>query len=151
MEASTAAPSSSLGTPDTPLLLTDQLVELCPTLSSVQALARLPVSAFPGGHSERTARLTRALLRACSNGDSDLLTWMLHLRAQASHASVAESAGQQAQMQPEAEAMKDVDVRTARDEDGSGPLVLAACSGQVDIVHMLVQAGADVNERDACE
>jgi hypothetical protein len=42
-------------------------------------------------------------------------------------------------------------LRTARDDDGTGPLVLASSAGHVDVVHMLVRAGADVDERDPCE
>ncbi|CEH14545.1 PROTEIN F40G9.17 [Ceraceosorus bombacis] len=125
------------------LTLQNPLSELCPSLLFVQSLASQPVAQFAGGTPEKSARLTRALLRACTFGDSDLVTWILQVRSQAVDSRLSKDA------QPEAIALAEIDLRNARDENGSGAMVLAASGGHVDIVHMLVQAGAELDERDS--
>lgn len=38
----------------------------------------------------------------------------------------------------------------AQDEDGTTPLIYAACFGHLDVLYALINAGADVNAQDKC-
>jgi hypothetical protein len=100
------------------------------------------VDDLPGAdESFRRSRLEKAILRAASNGDVELLSWICYVRSRRSSGDTI----------PEAKAMEGIDWEDLRDDEGSGPLNLAASSGHADIVQLLVQHGADVDERDACE
>jgi hypothetical protein len=128
---------------DSAALLTDPLLELCPSLHSIQSLCLLSVDSLPGrDESFRKRRLDKAILRAASSGDVELLSWICYTRSRRSSAEGST---------PEAQAMRGIDWEDVRDEEGSGPMVLAASSGHADIVQLLVQHGANVDERDACE
>ena len=146
--ASTAPPPPLLASPPLPprpgekadalTLLADPLIELCPSLHSIQTLCLLPVASLPErDESFRRRRLEKALLRAASNGDVELISWVCNAKRQ--------------RKGPEAKALEWLEWGSLRDDEGTGPLNLAASSGHADIVQMLVQNGADVEERDACE
>lgn len=127
---------------DTIALLVDPLLELCPSLHSIQSLCLLPISSLPSlDESFRTKRLEKAILRAASNGDEELLSWVCYIRTRRKSGDAC----------PEAIAMEGIEWAEMRDDEGSGPLNLAASSGHATIVQLLVQHGADVDERDACE
>ena len=74
---------------------------------------------------EKIACLNRLLSTAASNGDVVRVNDIL-------------SSGRQ---------WLDLD---ARDEDGTTPLIYAACFGHIDVVYSLLSAGASVNTQDKC-
>lgn len=39
----------------------------------------------------------------------------------------------------------------AKDSDGSPPLIYAACFGKIDVVKLLIEAGANVDAQDSCK
>ncbi|KAF9430524.1 hypothetical protein BGZ94_006319 [Podila epigama] len=72
---------------------------------------------------ERRQKLSKMFSRAASNGDMDRIADMLdHFREW-------------------------IDIE-AQDEDGTSPLIYAACFGHVEIAFMLLEAGAVVDARD---
>lgn len=127
---------------DTIALLVDPLLELCPSLHSIQSLCLLPVNSLPSqDESFRTKRLEKAILRAASNGDEELLSWICYIQSRRKNGDAC----------LEAVALEGIEWAELRDDEGSGPLNLAASSGHATIVQLLVQHGVDVDERDACE
>ena len=136
-----SAPTTSTRTADLDLsVVQDPILDLCPSLDILNQIARSP-SLDP---QIKKDKLRRALLRAASNGDTDMLSWLLDSRAEAR------------QILSEDAARRDSNGRLKiafdhiRDEDGSGPVVLATCAGHIDAVTMLILNGAEIDERDAC-
>ncbi|EPQ28830.1 uncharacterized protein PFL1_03633 [Pseudozyma flocculosa PF-1] len=121
-------------------LVSDPILDLCPSLDLLKSLARS--SAISADVKQQ--KLRRALLRAASNGDTDMLSWLLDPRNEARVLIAGPDAGIDANGRPR------IAFDEIRDEDGTGPVVLASCAGHVDCVTMLVMSGADVDERDAC-
>jgi hypothetical protein len=75
---------------------------------------------------EKKQKLSRMFSRAASNGDMNRIADMLdHCRQW-------------------------IDIE-AQDEDGTSPLIYAACFGHVEIAFMLLEAGAVVDARDKCK
>lgn len=101
-------------------------LELCPTIDGVQSLLRSTLST-----EAKIKKLSQVVLRAASNGDTDLLTWLIQTAR--SHPVLAA-----------------IHIPSVREEDGSamGPVSLAASAGHVDAVRILVDHGADVDETD---
>ncbi|PWN49709.1 hypothetical protein IE53DRAFT_369537 [Violaceomyces palustris] len=123
-------------------IIFDPILELCPSIDILRQIARL-------GHDKiseqrKRAKLSKALLRASSNGDTDILGWLLDPKAEARSHLVDHDAP------PLPSGLKPIAFNTIRDDDDSGPVVLASCAGHVDAVRMLVLNGADVDERDSC-
>jgi ankyrin repeat protein len=77
---------------------------------------------------DKHAKITRIFSRAASNGDVEKIKEMLATK----------------ELRP----YIDID---ARDEDGTTPLIYAACFGKVDIALALLDAGAKVNTQDKCK
>lgn len=133
------------------------LLDLCPSISTLRAL--LQVTASQVSDEEKRRRIARALLRAAGSGDVDLLAWLLDARAEGrawlpscAHSGVPTTIlGVAEGRASQANGIPAIDFAALRDEDGAGPVVLAATFGHVDAVRMLVLAGADVDERDQCE
>lgn len=65
--------------------------------------------------------------------------------------SRAASNGDRARMQDMLEHFRDWIDLDAQDEDGTSPLIYAACFGHVEIASMLLEAGAVVDARDRCK
>lgn len=116
----------------------DPILELCPSLDLLKRIAR---SASLDLQLKRT-KLTKALLRAASNGDTDMLSWLLDSRAEARQ--IISQSGTASSGRPK------IAFDQIRDEEGTGPVVLATCAGHIDAVTMLVINGAEIDERDAC-
>lgn len=74
------------------------------------------------------ARMSRLLSRAASNGDDKRVCELLE--------------------NPDARAWIDPD---AQDEDGTTPLIYAACFGYIDVAKALLRAGANVDAQDKCK
>jgi ankyrin repeat protein len=89
---------------------------------SIQSISKQLLNAPVDVHSQIC---TRALVRACANGDAELLDWLL-----------TQQRGQ-------------VDLKHAVDEDGCPALVLAVLNGRGDFVRLLIEAGCDVHASDA--
>ncbi|CDU23969.1 uncharacterized protein SPSC_02598 [Sporisorium scitamineum] len=137
------AATSTNGAPAADLDLSvvqDPILDLCPSLDILKQIAR---SCSLDIHVKK-AKLGRALLRAASNGDTDMLSWLLDSRAPARHIIAQDPTHTDSQGRPK------VAFDQMRDEEGSGPVVLATCAGHIDAVTMLVFNGAEVDERDAC-
>jgi hypothetical protein len=115
--SSSASTSTSLSNPP------DRLTELSPTPETLQVL--LDDAHCPPDVKRRT--FTDALLRAASNGDADLIEWLLDGRGDARKWVILE----------------------ATDDDGVPAIVLATCFGHGDAVRALVEAGADVDTTDS--
>ena len=140
-DASTTSPNSAAAATDLDLsVVQDPILDLCPSLDILKQIAR----SSSLDNAVKKAKLGRALLRAASNGDTDMLSWLLDSRAPAR------------QLISDATARRDSQGRSKvafdqmRDDEGSGPVVLATCAGHIDAVTMLIFNGADVDERDAC-
>lgn len=111
--------------------------EAFPTIASVHALLH---SATYDDESA-LAKLGRIFLRVAYIGDIDLLGWMLR-RRQSDQGSSASAL------------LSKLDIRSLRDQadhGALGPVSLAASSGHVAAVEMLLNAGADIEETDAGE
>ena len=121
-------------------IVSDPILDLCPSLDLLVALARSPNV----DREAKRQRLSRALLRASSNGDTDILSWLLDSRAEARELLASPDAPRDSAGRPK------INFDQIKDEDGTGPVVLAACAGHVDAVTHLILNGADVDERDAC-
>ena len=65
--------------------------------------------------------------------------------------SRAASNGDRARMQDMLEHFRDWIDLDAQDEDGTSPLIYAACFGHVEVASMLLEAGAVVDARDKCK
>lgn len=118
----------------------DPILDLCPSLDILQQIARSPSLDV----NVKKTKLSKALLRAASNGDTDMLSWLLDSRAPARHLISQDPTRTDSQGRPK------IAFDQMRDEEGSGPVVLATCAGHIDAVTMLVFNGADVDERDSC-
>jgi hypothetical protein len=118
-----ARPGSSSSTSTSIASLPDRLDELSPTTESLQTL--LANEECSSG--DKCQAFTAALLRAASNGDADLLEWLLDPRGAARQYVILETT----------------------DDDGVPPIVLATCFGHGDAVRVLVEAGADVDATDS--
>ena len=98
-------------------------------------------------------RLTKAILRSSALGDVDVLAWFLDRRDKgliASSSSISSTG--MSTSQPDAMLFAQIDIRSIRDpEGGMGPVTLATSAGHFDAVKMLVEYGADVDERDEGE
>ncbi|UZJ53864.1 hypothetical protein CBS101457_003184 [Exobasidium rhododendri] len=135
-----ALPPRPIKKSDSLSLLADPLQELCPSLHSIQSLCQLPLSSLPDAKEGfRKRRLEKAILRAASNGDSELLSWVCYIKSKVGTENRC----------VEMTALEGLDWDNIRDDEGTGPLNLAASSGHAEIVQMLVRNGADVDERDA--
>ncbi|PWZ02666.1 hypothetical protein BCV70DRAFT_196909 [Testicularia cyperi] len=138
--ASDQASGARLQLDDT--VVQDPILDLCPSLEILQQLSR----SARFSRQVKQDKLGRALLRASSNGDTDMLSWLLDHNAEARKFLADEVA-------PAATGSSRQSLRIEfgrfRDEEGSGPVVLAACAGHIDAVAMLIVHGADVDERDA--
>jgi hypothetical protein len=77
---------------------------------------------------EKTKRITKIFTRAASNGDARKIRHMLS----------------QEQLIP----FIDID---RQDEDGTTPLIYAACFGALDVLRALLEAGANPNRQDKCK
>ncbi|CBQ67761.1 conserved hypothetical protein [Sporisorium reilianum SRZ2] len=143
-DAVAATTSTTNGTPPAADLdlsvVQDPILDLCPSLDILNQIARS--SSLDAD--VKKAKLTRALLRAASNGDTDMLSWLLDSRAPARHIISHDPARTDSQARPK------IAFDQIRDEEGSGPVVLATCAGHIDAVTMLVFNGAEIDERDAC-
>ncbi|ETS63602.1 hypothetical protein PaG_01901 [Moesziomyces aphidis] len=118
----------------------DPILDLCPSLDILKQIARstaLDVQV-------KKDKLTRALLRAASNGDTDMLSWLLDSRAEARQLISLPSSHR------DSHGRSVVAFDQMRDDEGSGPVVLATCAGHIDAVTMLALNGAPIDERDAC-
>lgn len=116
----------------------DPILELCPSLDILRRIARSSSVEPP----LKRAKLIRALLRAASNGDTDMLSWLLDSRAEARQIIAQPNLGPNGRSR--------IAFDQIRDEEGTGPVVLATCAGHIDAVTMLVINGAEIDERDAC-
>ncbi|PWN32478.1 uncharacterized protein FA14DRAFT_161899 [Meira miltonrushii] len=114
----------------------DPLQELCPSLEATKALCSKPSSEIPGGEALRRSKIQNAILKAASSGDNDLLLWIC-------------SQIQASRLQQNLPAFNGFDWATIRDEDAIGPVNLATSMGHADAVRTLIQAGAEINERDS--
>lgn len=74
---------------------------------------------------EKRQKLSKMFSRAASNGDMNRIADMLD------------------------QCREWIDIE-AQDEDGTSPLIYAACFGHVEIAFMLLEAGAVVDARDKC-
>jgi Ankyrin repeats (3 copies) len=77
---------------------------------------------------EKSKRITKIFTRAASNGDARKIRHMLS----------------QEQLIP----FIDID---RQDEDGTTPLIYAACFGALDVLRALLEAGANPNRQDKCK
>ncbi len=121
-------------------LVADPILELCPSLEILQQI----VHSSAVDLETKKAKLGRALLRAASNGDTDMLSWLLDRKAEARPILASRS------KRTDSRGRSDIAFEELRDEEGSGPVVLASCAGHIDAVTVLVLNGAEVDERDAC-
>lgn len=137
--------------------LLDPLQELCPSLETLQALCQFqPVpfsseqAAAHGEQHHRLQRISRAILRAASSGDMGLLNWICPLMSMpaGSLGAASSSSASPFTRSAVAPALAELTWAEIRDEDGAGPVNLAASSGYPEAVRLLVRHGADVNERD---
>ncbi|SNX81673.1 uncharacterized protein MEPE_00378 [Melanopsichium pennsylvanicum] len=122
-------------------IVQDPILDLCPSLDILKQIARSP-SLDP---LIKKVKLSKALLRASSNGDTDMLSWLLDSRAEARQIISEDRARRDPHERPK------IAFPHIRDEEGSGPVVLATCAGHIDAVTMLILNGAEVDERDACD
>jgi hypothetical protein len=123
----TAMPSSPI--PGSPAFqkrrISDLLLDVSPSPLSLTALVnRTSIS-----DEEKRRAFDAVLLRASSNGDADLLEWMLHKKG----------------------AVKGFVDPGAKDEDGVPAIVLASCFGHGEAVRVLVEGGASVDATDKSE
>lgn len=135
--------SSAPATPKLDLdlsIIQDPILDLCPSLDILMQIARSSTIDAKLRHD----KLSRALLRACSNGDTDMLSWLLDPRAEARHILAQQPAASDNHGRPK------IAFDQVRDEEGTGPVVLATCAGHIDAVTMLILNGAEIDERDAC-
>uniref|UniRef100_V5F0X0 Dilute domain-containing protein n=1 Tax=Kalmanozyma brasiliensis (strain GHG001) TaxID=1365824 RepID=V5F0X0_KALBG len=120
-------------------IVQDPILEMCPSLDILQHI----VQSTSLDLKVKKAKLSSALLRAASNGDIDMLSWLLDRKAEARPIIAAGSNRTNSRGTP------DVSFQELRDEEGSGPVVLATCAGHIDAVTVLIINGAEVDERDA--
>ncbi|CCF54087.1 hypothetical protein NDA10_002688 [Ustilago hordei] len=118
----------------------DPILDLCPSLDILKQIARSSTL-----HAQvKKDKLSKALLRAASNGDTDMLSWLLDSRAEARQIISHHPSRRDSQGRPR------IAFEHIRDEEGTGPVVLATCAGHIDAVTMLILNGAEIDERDAC-
>ena len=118
----------------------DPILDLCPSLDILKQIARSSTL-----HAQvKKDKLSKALLRAASNGDTDMLSWLLDSRAEARQIISHHPSRRDSQGRPR------IAFEQIRDEEGTGPVVLATCAGHIDAVTMLILNGAEIDERDAC-
>lgn len=135
------APSSRIHNVDLDLsVVHDPILDLCPSLELLHQIVR----SSNLDSQLKKEKLTKALLRAASNGDTDMLSWLLDSKAEARQILSQDPADRDSHGRPK------VAFDKMRDEEGTGPVVLATCAGHIDAVTMLVLNGADIDERDAC-
>ena len=104
---------------------TPRLEQLAPTAAQLSAL----LSDTDLDHASKGRHLAAALVSAASNGDADLLEWILSSTSPAhAHADA---------------------LHQARDSEGAPPLVLATCFGHSDCVRICIEAGLDPNAVDS--
>ncbi|CAO1615999.1 unnamed protein product [Sympodiomycopsis kandeliae] len=120
--------------------------EFSPSIESILNIAKSDQST-----DTKLSRLAKAILRCSEFGDTDFLTWFLQTRSSSDTASNTSSSSSVAQL------FAQLDLRSIRDNDheagssdsiGMGPVTLAASAGHVDTVRVLVEYGADIDERD---
>lgn len=112
--------------------------EFSPCIESILNIARSDQS-----QDTKLARLARAVLRSAGNGDTDLLAWFLDTRVRAMRSQPPSDGPAEAHL------FAALDLRAIRDDSGGmGPVSLAASAGHVDTVRLLVDYGADIDERD---
>ncbi|KAJ1030314.1 hypothetical protein NDA16_001224 [Ustilago loliicola] len=118
----------------------DPILDLCPSLDILKQIAR---SSTLDAQTKKD-KLSKALLRAASNGDTDMLSWLLDSRAEARQII--------SQLPPrrDSHGRPKIAFDQMRDEQGTGPVVLATCAAHIDAVTMLILNGAEIDERDAC-
>ena len=134
-------PSSGAQNPNLDLsIVQDPILDLCPSLDILKQIARSNTV----DPQIKKDKLGKALLRAASNGDTDMLSWLLDSRAEARSILSHEPLRRDSHGRPK------VDFSQIRDDEGSGPVVLATCAGHIDAVTMLILNGAEIDERDAC-
>ncbi|SPO20021.1 uncharacterized protein UTRI_00413_B [Ustilago trichophora] len=140
--ASAAAPPSAASqNADLDLsVVQDPILDLCPSLDILKQIAR----STSLDAQVKKDKLNKALLRAASNGDTDMLSWLLDSRAEARQIISEDAARRDSHGRPK------IAFDQIRDEEGSGPVVLATCAGHIDAVTMLILNGAEIDERDAC-
>lgn len=141
------------------LNITDPLLDLCPSIETLQRVVQIDEKEM--SRQDKAERLRRALLRTANSGDADLLAWILHPRSGVvdllptvpkQQRNVNLRVGGSGNKSPEMTiGDRVVSFDQIRDEDGNGPVTLAASSGNLEVVRLLINQGADVNERDACE
>lgn len=118
----------------------DPILDLCPSLDILKQIARSTTL----DAQIKKDKLSKALLRAASNGDTDMLSWLLDSRAQARHIISEHPSRRDSHGRPK------IAFDQIRDEQGTGPVVLATSARHIDAVTMLILNGAEVDERDAC-
>lgn len=122
------------------LILHDPILDLCPSLELLKQLSR---SSHVYSKIKKD-KLCRALLRAASHGDMDMLTWILDPKEEAREYLAEQPSSANSYRR------STIDFSNIKDDDGTGPVVLAACAGHIDAVAILITHGAQVDERDAC-
>lgn len=157
MAISTSSSASSLGGPSrlamvpprsssvAPAQYFDSFLELCPSIPSLSALARSSQD-----DAVKLTRLSRALLHICSLGNVNLLAWFLEIREQGQRAARVGGGSMQSSSAAEERLFSLINLRAVREDGGgSGLVILAASAGHTGIVELLVEHGAEVDERDA--
>lgn len=139
-----ASGSSSGGALDRTVL--DDLISLCPSPDTVQQL----LASKQHSADEKARILSNVVLRCASSGDVHLLAWILEAKSyvtkhptQAGEALAALRLDELRDRDGESDANSDSDSAPSM-----GPVCLAASSGHIDVVKLLLDYGLPIDEQD---